>query len=90
MAILEGNRYQRRPWLALTRRDIIEAAGFHFDTLAGVKMLSEVYSTYSPSILQLKDVAKSPWTGWHFGDGLPDQYLAAHEPLLESGALFAR
>jgi coenzyme F420 hydrogenase subunit beta len=52
--------FQRQPWLALSREDIVAAAGFHFDTLPSLKHFSEMYSTYSPSILGLKDVAKKP------------------------------
>jgi coenzyme F420 hydrogenase subunit beta len=54
--------FQRQPWLALSREDIIAAAGFHFDTLPSLKHFSEMYSTYSPSILGLKDVAQKPLT----------------------------
>jgi len=50
--------FQRQPWLAHTREDILEAAGFHFDTLPNISHFSEVYSTYSPSIAELKDVAQ--------------------------------
>jgi coenzyme F420 hydrogenase subunit beta len=52
--------FQRQPWLALTREDIINAAGFHFDTLPSLKHFSERYSTYSPSIVELRDVAQKP------------------------------
>jgi coenzyme F420 hydrogenase subunit beta len=50
--------FQRQPWLATSREEILEAAGFHFDTSQGMKLFSEVYSTYSPSIMQLEEVAK--------------------------------
>jgi coenzyme F420 hydrogenase subunit beta len=50
--------FQRQPWLALTREEIMEAAGFHFDTSAGMKLFSDVYSTFSPSIVELEDVAR--------------------------------
>ncbi len=50
--------FQRQPWLALTRNDILEAAGFHFDTLPTISHFSETYSTYSPSIVELRDVAQ--------------------------------
>jgi coenzyme F420 hydrogenase subunit beta len=50
--------FQRQPWLARTREDVLEAAGFHFDTLPGISHFCEEYSTYSPSIVELKDVAK--------------------------------
>lgn len=52
--------FQRRPWLALSREDIAAAAGFHFDTLPSIKHFSDVYTTYSPSIAGLRDVAKKP------------------------------
>lgn len=50
--------FQRQPWLATTREDILEAAGFNFDTSHGMELFSDVYSTYSPSIMQLEQVAK--------------------------------
>ncbi|OGP73259.1 MAG: coenzyme F420 hydrogenase [Deltaproteobacteria bacterium RBG_13_58_19] len=52
--------FQRQPWLALSREDIVAAAGFHFDTLPSIKHLSDAYTTYSPSIVGLSDVAKKP------------------------------
>ena len=50
--------FQRQPWLATSREEILDAAGFHFDTSAGMNLFSEVYSTYSPSIVELEDVAR--------------------------------
>ncbi|MBM4275891.1 MAG: coenzyme F420 hydrogenase [Deltaproteobacteria bacterium] len=50
--------FQRQPWLARSREDIIEAAGFYFDTLPNIPHFSEAYSTFSPSIVELKDVAQ--------------------------------
>jgi coenzyme F420 hydrogenase subunit beta len=50
--------FQRQPSLALSREEILDAAGFHFDTSHGMKLFSDVYSTYSPSIVELEDVAK--------------------------------
>jgi coenzyme F420 hydrogenase subunit beta len=52
--------FQRQPWLALSRDEIIAAAGFHFDTVASLNHFSQTYTTYSPSIVKLKDVAKTP------------------------------
>ncbi len=49
--------FQRVPWLASTREEIIEAAGFHFDTSHGLKLYSDAYSTYSPSVLEVGRVA---------------------------------
>jgi coenzyme F420 hydrogenase subunit beta len=39
--------FQRRPFLATTRKDIIESAGFFFDTSHGMKSFSDQYMTYS-------------------------------------------
>lgn len=50
--------FQRQPWLARTREEILEAAGFHFDTLTTLSHFSQTYSTYSPSIVELKDVTQ--------------------------------
>ena len=50
--------FQRQPWLATSREEILEAAGFHFDTSHGPSLFSEAYSTFSPSIVELEDVAR--------------------------------
>jgi coenzyme F420 hydrogenase subunit beta len=50
--------FQRQPWLASTREEILEAAGFYFDTSHGMTHFSGVYSTFSPSILQLSHLVK--------------------------------
>ncbi len=54
--------FRRSPWLAINREEILEAAGFHFDTLHGMthfsKLYSGVYDTFSPSIMELGEVAK--------------------------------
>jgi coenzyme F420 hydrogenase subunit beta len=50
--------FQRQPWLARTREEILEAAGFHFDTMPNITHFSEEYTTFSASILELKDVAR--------------------------------
>lgn len=50
--------FQRQPWLATTREDILEAAGFNFETSPGMQLFSEEYSTYSPSIMELEQVTK--------------------------------
>ncbi len=54
--------FQRQPWLALSREDILAAAGFHFDTVPSLKHFSDIYCTFSPSIAELKDVAQKPLT----------------------------
>ena len=50
--------FQRQPCLALTREEILEAAGFYFDTSHGITHFSDIYSTFSPSILQLSHLVK--------------------------------
>jgi len=37
-----------KPWLAMSRREIIEAGGFHFDAAAGVSLVGEKYSVTPP------------------------------------------
>ncbi len=54
--------FRRMPSLAVSRDEILEAAGFHFDTMHGMahfsKVYSDMYSTFSPSIVELGEVAK--------------------------------
>jgi coenzyme F420 hydrogenase subunit beta len=50
--------FHRQPWLASTREEIVEAAGFHFDTSHGMSLYSDEYSTYSPSIHALSPMVK--------------------------------
>lgn len=50
--------FKREPALATTREEIIESAGFHFDTSHGMKLFSDEYSTYAPSILELGPMAR--------------------------------
>jgi coenzyme F420 hydrogenase subunit beta len=45
--------FERVPWLASTREEIIESAGFHFDSSHGLTLFSELYSTYSPTIVKV-------------------------------------
>jgi coenzyme F420 hydrogenase subunit beta len=52
--------FQRHPWLVRSREDIMAAAGFHFDTPPSMAHYSGKYTTFSPSIVQLRDVAKGP------------------------------
>ncbi len=54
---------QRSPWLATTREEIIDAAGFHFDTSQGLELYSKLYanySTYSPSVLEVGHIGRKP------------------------------
>jgi coenzyme F420 hydrogenase subunit beta len=50
--------FHREPWLAKSREEILEAAGFHFDISHGMKHFSEIYSTFSPSVLALSHLVK--------------------------------
>ncbi|MDI6854646.1 MAG: Coenzyme F420 hydrogenase/dehydrogenase, beta subunit C-terminal domain [Deltaproteobacteria bacterium] len=54
----KGGPFLRLPWLAKSREEILEAAGFHFDTVPNIAHFSQMYSTYSPSIMELREVAK--------------------------------
>jgi coenzyme F420 hydrogenase subunit beta len=50
--------FRREPWLALSREDILESAGFHFDSSPGMNLLSEEYSTYAATIHELGPIAR--------------------------------
>ena len=50
--------FKREPWLALSKEDILDAAGFHFDTSHGMKLFSDEYSTYAPSVHELGPMSK--------------------------------
>jgi coenzyme F420 hydrogenase subunit beta len=45
--------FHRAPWLASSREEIIESAGFHFDASHGLTLFSELYSTYSPTVVKV-------------------------------------
>ncbi|QTA80870.1 Coenzyme F420 hydrogenase, subunit beta [Desulfonema limicola] len=44
----------RDPMLATTRQEIIDSAGFYFDSSHGVKHFGHDYSTYSPSVQEFR------------------------------------
>lgn len=46
--------FQREPWLATSRQEIMDAAGFFFDSSHGVSHFSGDYSTYSPSVQEFR------------------------------------
>lgn len=48
--------FQRIPWLAKTKEEILEAAGFHFETSHGMKLYADIFSTFSPSVLELSHI----------------------------------
>lgn len=50
--------FQREPSLAVTREEMIESAGFHFDTSHGMQLFGDTYSTYSPSIHALAPMVR--------------------------------
>lgn len=50
--------FYRQPWLAKSKEEMLGAAGFHFDTSHGMKHFSEIYSTFSPSVLGLSHIVK--------------------------------
>jgi len=54
----QAGLFQRVPWLAHSREEIVEAAGFHFDTSHGMSLFSDRYSTYAPSIHELSPLLK--------------------------------
>lgn len=54
--------FKREPLLANSREEIMESAGFHFDASHGMKLLSDKYSTFSPSILAFESMVKK---GFH-------------------------
>ncbi|MFO8032335.1 MAG: Coenzyme F420 hydrogenase/dehydrogenase, beta subunit C-terminal domain [Desulfohalobiaceae bacterium] len=51
------NPFQREPYLALTRQEILDSAGFHIDTSQGMKHFSDRYLTYA-SIEELQPVLR--------------------------------
>jgi coenzyme F420 hydrogenase subunit beta len=48
--------FNRQPRLARSAEELLEAAGFHFDTVQGTALFPGIYSTYSPSIKTLKQI----------------------------------
>jgi coenzyme F420 hydrogenase subunit beta len=48
----------RRPMVATSPEDLIEAAGSHFDESQSVHALGEQYTTFSPSIREVKSLGK--------------------------------
>ncbi|MGD8241604.1 MAG: Coenzyme F420 hydrogenase/dehydrogenase, beta subunit C-terminal domain [Desulfobacterales bacterium] len=46
--------FEREPWLATSREEIIDAAGFYIDSSHGMKHFGHDYSTYSPSVQEFR------------------------------------
>ena len=55
----QAGLFLREPWLARTRREIVDAAGFHFDASHGMRLFSEKYSTFAPSVGMLGAMGKA-------------------------------
>jgi coenzyme F420 hydrogenase subunit beta len=50
--------FKREPWLATSREEIVDAAGFFFDASHGMSRYSQKYSTYSPSVQMLGQMTR--------------------------------
>jgi coenzyme F420 hydrogenase subunit beta len=50
--------FQRQPWLASSRQEILDAAGSYFDASHGMALYSDMYSTFTPSVHALKPLVK--------------------------------
>lgn len=50
----QSGPFQREPLLATTRHEIINAAGFYFDSSHGMDHFGHDYSTYSPSVQEFR------------------------------------
>lgn len=55
----QAGLFLREPMLARTRDEITDAAGFHFDASHGMRLFSETYSTFVPSVGMLGPMAKA-------------------------------
>ncbi len=51
-----SGRFQREPWLAITRDEIAASAGFYFDTSHGMKRFLNGYSIYTPPTQKLQSM----------------------------------
>ncbi len=50
--------FKREPFLARTANEIIESAGFHFETSHGMNIYSDEYSTFSSSVHELAPMVR--------------------------------
>ena len=48
----------RMPWLATSKKDILDSAGTHFEASHGMANFADEYSTFSPSIKALQELRK--------------------------------
>lgn len=52
----QSGPFHREPWLAVSRQEILDAAGFYFDSSHGMDRFSQNYSTYSPSVQEFRPI----------------------------------
>jgi coenzyme F420 hydrogenase subunit beta len=52
----QSGPFHREPWLAVSRQEILDAAGFYFDSSHGIDRFSQNYSTYSPSVQEFRPI----------------------------------
>jgi coenzyme F420 hydrogenase subunit beta len=52
----QSGPFHREPWLAVSRQEILDAAGFYFDSSHGMDRFSKNYSTYSPSAQEFRPI----------------------------------
>ncbi|WP_081859165.1 Coenzyme F420 hydrogenase/dehydrogenase, beta subunit C-terminal domain [Desulfohalovibrio reitneri] len=67
--------FQRRPWVASTRKDVILSAGTAYEESSGTVALGGAYSTYCPSLTSLGGLKERDLNRVAFV-GVPDQVLA--------------
>jgi coenzyme F420 hydrogenase subunit beta len=48
--------FQREPWMATTRQEILDAAGFFIDSSHGMDHFGKGYSTFSPSVSEFRSL----------------------------------
>ena len=48
----------RMPWLATSKKDILDSAGTHFEASHGMANFADEYSTFSPSVKALQELRK--------------------------------
>ena len=50
--------FERDPWLATSRQEIIDAAGFYLDSSHGMKHFGHDYSTYAPTVQEFRPMVQ--------------------------------
>ena len=54
----QSGPFERDPWLATSRQEIIDAAGFYLDSSHGMKHFGHDYSTYAPSVQEFRPMVQ--------------------------------